>query len=171
MTKGGRRPGAGRPKGTGKFGEPTRAIRVPESQVNRILELLQHEDKGLPLYASKVAAGFPSPADDYIESMLDLKEHLIENPSATFLVRASGDSMTGAGIFPDDILIVDRSKEPKSGDIITAVVGGELTVKRLFIRGKRTELHAENPAYEPIRITGDMTLDTWGVVRHVIHSV
>jgi len=171
MPRGGKRLGAGRPKGTGKFGEPTRAIRVPERQVGRILALLQNEDMGLPLYASKVAAGFPSPADDYLEDSLDLNTFLIENPPATFLVRASGDSMINAGIFQDDILIVDRSKEPKSGDIIIAVVGGELTVKRLYIKGKRTELHAENPAYKPIKITGDMTLDTWGVVKHVIHSV
>ncbi len=171
MVRGGKRVGAGRPKGTGKFGEPTRAIRVPERLVDQILSLIQSEGMSLPLYESKVAAGFPSPADDYLEDSLDLNAYLIDNPPATFLVRASGDSMINAGIFQDDILIVDRSKEPKSGDIIIAVVGGELTVKRLYIKGKRTELHAENPAYKPIKITGDMTLDTWGVVKHVIHSV
>ncbi|MHC4873434.1 MAG: LexA family protein [Planctomycetota bacterium] len=171
MPRGGARKGAGRPAGSGKFGEKSRAVRVPESLVEQVAVFAQRGGFRFPIYESKVAAGFPSPADDYLEGTLDLNEHLIENPNATFFVRVSGDSMTGAGIFPDDIMLVDRSLSPQSGNIIIAVLDGELTVKRLYKNGQVTELRAENPAYKPIRISGDMKLDAWGVVKHVIHSL
>ncbi len=109
MVKGGYRPGAGRPPG-GKYGEQTKQLRVPISRVNEVIAFL---DKGMdyrfPLYSSKVRAGFPSPADDYIERYLDLNEFLVRHPAGTFFVRASGDSMTDAGIHNGDLLIVDRS--------------------------------------------------------------
>lgn len=85
----------------------------------------------LTLYGTNVSAGFPSASNDYVEGKLDLNEHLIKNPPATFFVRVSGDSMIGAGIHPDDLLVVDRSEEPKHGKIVIAVINGELTVKRL----------------------------------------
>ena len=86
----------------------------------------------LPLFGSQVPAGFPSPADDHLESELDLNEYLIDHPSETFFVRAKGDSMQQAGIFDKDLLIVDRSLTAKHNDIVIAAVGGELTVKRLM---------------------------------------
>lgn len=126
----------------------------------------------LDLYGAKVSAGFPSPAGDVMEGKLDLNEHLIKNPPATFFVRVIGDSMIGAGIYPDDLLVVDRSIDPKSGKIVIAVVDGELTVKRLMLggRGNNVFLVPENPAYRTITITEDMSFHVWGVVTYVIHQ-
>lgn len=123
-----------------------------------------------PVAGTRVEAGFPSPADDYLEGALDLNRHLIRNPAATFFLRVSGESMTGAGIFPDDLLVVDRSIEPCSGQVVIAILDGEMTVKRLWIEKGRVELRAENDAFPPIRLSGMMDLDIWGVVKHVIHS-
>jgi len=124
-----------------------------------------------PIYMSSVEAGFPSPAEDYIEGTLDLNKHLIKHPASTFFVRVSGDSMIKAGIFPDDILIVDRSLEPVDKKIVIAVLDGELTVKRLRYRDKLIFLEPENPEYQPIKITEDDSLEIWGVVTNVIHKV
>ncbi len=124
----------------------------------------------LAFFTSRVEAGFPSPADDYLEGTLDLNEHLIRRPAATFFLRVSGDSMTGAGIYPGDILIVDRSLPPADGRIVIAVVDGELTVKRLSRRPGRIRLLPENPRYPPIDITAEQDLRVWGVVVHAVHS-
>ena len=124
----------------------------------------------LPFYTSRIAAGFPSPADDHLEAPLDLNEHLIKHPAATFVVKVDGDSMIGAGIYSGDLLVVDRSLEAQSGHIVVAVVNGELTVKRLVIERKRARLVPENPAYKPIEIKDDLELVIWGVVAHVIRS-
>ncbi|MEW6520824.1 MAG: translesion error-prone DNA polymerase V autoproteolytic subunit [Thermodesulfobacteriota bacterium] len=124
-----------------------------------------------PLFSSGVSAGFPSPADDYIDRELDLNEYLITNPAATFFVRVAGDSMVGAGINHDDILIVDRSLEPVSGKIVIAIVDGELTVKRLIKTGDCCRLAAENPLYPPTDIEKGMELAVWGVVTCAIHRL
>ena len=124
----------------------------------------------LPFYLSRVAAGFPSPADDYVEKKLDLNEHLVKSPAATFFVRVSGESMTKAGIFHGDLLIVDRSLEVKEGSIIVAILNGEFTVKRFMKRDGHMFLAAENDAYQPIEIHSDMDFEVWGVVTNVIHS-
>nr|WP_052348247.1 translesion error-prone DNA polymerase V autoproteolytic subunit [Imhoffiella purpurea] len=124
----------------------------------------------LPLYSSRIAAGFPSPADDDIEASVDLNEHLVQHPAATFFVRVQGESMTGAGIHHGDLLVVDRALEPKSGAIVVAVVDGELTVKRLHIEGERVWLMAENPAYPPLEIRDGQELFIWGVVAHAVRS-
>ncbi len=123
-----------------------------------------------PLFLSGVSAGFPSPAEDYIDRKLDLNELLIKNPAATFFVRVAGDSMIGAGIHHDDILIVDRSLEAASGRIVIAVYNGELTVKRLVRDKKSIRLVAENPAYSPLIIDEDNDCEIWGVVTSVIHQ-
>ena len=117
-----------------------------------------------PLYASTVAAGFPSPADDYMEGALDLNEFLISHPAATFMVRVEGASMTGAGILSGDVLIVDRSVESRSGHIVIAIISGELTVKRLIKRGNGWILKAEHPDYPPTKIGPDTECSIWGVV-------
>ncbi len=171
MARGGKRPGAGRPKGSGRFGTPTRPIRVPETMVDRIVRFIENRENELPLYADRIQAGFPSPAEDQLEETLDLNAYLVKNPPATFLLRVSGESMVDAGIFPDDMLVVDRSETPKNGDIVVAVVDGDFTVKRLVLRGKRIELRAENPDFPPIRFDEETELTIWGVVRHAIHSV
>ena len=123
----------------------------------------------LNLYASKVQAGFPSPADDYVERTLDLNDYLITHPASTFFVRVSGDSMTGAGIHEDDILVVDRSLEAKHNTIIIAILNGELTVKRLNINNGVYTLMPENPLYPKTIITEEMDFSVWGVVTSVIH--
>jgi len=124
-----------------------------------------------PLFLSGVSAGFPSPADDYLDRKLDLNEHLIKNPAATFFVRVAGDSMLGAGINDNDILVVDRSLDPCNGSIVIAVVNGELTVKRLIKNSSSCRLAAENPAYPDLEIGEDMPLEIWGVATYAIHSL
>ncbi|TAL65038.1 MAG: translesion error-prone DNA polymerase V autoproteolytic subunit, partial [Legionella sp.] len=118
-----------------------------------------------------VRAGFPSPADDYIETMLDLNEYLIKHPAATFFVRASGDSMINAGIHSGDILIVDRSLEATNGRIVIAALNGELTVKRLIRHNGQVKLAAENPNFPTLDITDEYDVVIWGVVTSVIHPV
>ena len=119
----------------------------------------------LPFVLSRVAAGFPSPADDYIESSIDLNRELIRHPFATFYVRASGDSMVDAGIRPNATLIVDRAVETKSGDIVIARIGDEMCVKQLFIDDVgRVLLIPKNANYQPIEISEDMDFEIWGKV-------
>ncbi|MCK9293480.1 MAG: translesion error-prone DNA polymerase V autoproteolytic subunit [Desulfobulbaceae bacterium] len=123
-----------------------------------------------PLFLCGVSAGFPSPADDYIDRLLDLNELLIKNPPATFFVKVAGDSMTGAGIYDGGILIVDRSIEATNGRIVIAAVNGELTVKRLIKSNDSCRLVAENANYEPLEITEESQCEIWGVVTGVIHQ-
>jgi DNA polymerase V len=125
----------------------------------------------LPLFTGKVAAGFPSPADDYVEKNLDLNELLVQKPAATFFVRAQGESMLGAGIHPNDILVVDRSLEAVPGKVVICAINGELTVKRLERVNEQWQLKAENPAYADIVIHDELELVIWGVVTNVIHSL
>jgi len=124
----------------------------------------------LPLYLSPISAGFPSPAEDYIDRKLDLNEHLIKHPAATFFVRVAGDSMRDAGVIDGDILIVDRAVEPCTGSIVIAAVNGELTVKRLKKKRSRLWLMPENPDYSPTEITPEMQFEIWGVVTYIIHK-
>jgi len=123
-----------------------------------------------PLSASRVSAGFPSPATDHLDRRLDLNEHLLLHPQATFFMRVKGDSMIGAGIHDGDLLIVDRSLEASSGRVVVAAIDGELTVKRLRRRGGRVVLQPENPDYAEIVVGEDRALDIWGVVAYVIHA-
>jgi len=125
----------------------------------------------LPVYISRVPAGFPSPADDFIEKKLDLNEHLIKNPAATFIVKVSGNSMIGAGIHSGDLLLVDRSLEPGDKKIVVAALDGELTVKRLRQRAGRMYLASENPDYPEVKLEDLADLKIWGVVTFVIHKV
>lgn len=123
-----------------------------------------------PLFLSRVPAGFPSPAEDYVEGGLDLNEHLIAHREATFFVRVKGHSMTGAGIRDGDLLVVDRSLEAGDGDIIVAVVDGEFTVKRLSRRGRHVRLLPEHPGCAPIEFRDGQELVVWGVATSVIHQ-
>jgi DNA polymerase V len=125
----------------------------------------------LPLYLSSVAAGFPSPAEDYVDRKLDLHEHLIKNHAATFFLRASGDSMTGAGILDGDLLVVDRSLEAINGSIVIAAVNGELTVKYLKKKNERVLLAPANEEYPEFDITDQEDALIWGVVTYAIHKV
>ena len=122
-------------------------------------------------FEAVVPAGFPSPAADYEEDKLDLNKHLIKHQAATFFVRASGDSMEGAGIHHGDLLVVDRSLEPRDKSVVIAVVNGELTVKRIKIRNKKIVLEPENGSFPAQEITEDTEFEVWGVVTSVIHQL
>lgn len=171
MVKGGKRRGAGRPEGSGKFGTPTKAIRIPLSEVDNVMRCIQNKFYQLPFYQDRISAGFPSPAQSELEETLDLNELLIQHPAATFFLRVSGSSMINAGIHDNDILVVDRSLEPSHGKIVIASVNGELTVKRLYRNDNRVKLVPENDAFTPLDITEEMDMRIWGVVTSVIHSV
>jgi len=127
--------------------------------------------QNIPLYGHSVPAGFPSPADDYVEDRLDLNQLLVQNKSATFFLRVKGDSMVNAGIHDGDIIVVDRSLEAMDRSIVVAVIDGELTVKRLRLRNGKAELHPENPKYQPILFREGQELTIWGVVTSAVHSV
>lgn len=122
----------------------------------------------VPMFLSNVAAGFPSPADDYLDHPLDFNELLISHPAATYAVRVTGDSMVGAGIYPGDIAIVDRSLTAKDKSVVLAILGGEFTLKYYRTRAGRVWLVAANAAFKPILITEDSEFEVWGVVRHTI---
>jgi len=125
-----------------------------------------------PLYAPvAVAAGFPSPAQDYFSGRIDLNAHLIKDITCTFLVRVSGHSMDGAGIADGDELVVDRSLTPVDGNVVVAVLDGELTIKRLRLEHGRVRLVAENPDYPDIVIPELAELSIWGVVTRCLHHV
>jgi DNA polymerase V len=121
-----------------------------------------------PLFLCSIPAGFPSPATDYIEDGLDLNEYLVRHKAASFLFRVQGHSMQGAGIVDGDKVVVDRSIEAQHGSIVIAVVDGDYTIKRLFRRGARVELRAENAAFKPICFNPDSQLEIWGVVVGVV---
>ncbi len=124
----------------------------------------------LPLYMSKVSAGFPSPAQDYVEQTLDLNELCIKRPAATFFVRVEGDSMIEAGIFSNDILIVDRSIRPAHSDVVVAQVNNEFTVKELQLKPKLM-LVPRNSAFSPIELADESELQVFGVVTNVLRQM
>ena len=171
MPRGGAREGAGRPRGQGKYGEQTKAVRIPVSKIKYISEVINKGLYEVPMYSNKVAAGFPSPADDYLEDKIDLNQYLVKHPASTFLVRASGESMINAGIFPDDISVVDRSLKTEDGQVVIAVVDNELTVKRYRKRGKKILLEPENDEFDPIDIAAESEEFVRGVVTNVIHNM
>jgi DNA polymerase V len=124
----------------------------------------------IPLFLERVSAGFPSPAEDYVEKTLDLNELCIQHPAATFFVRVQGESMTEAGIFPGDVLVVDRSLQARHGDIIIASLETEMTVKQLHLSPPPARLLPRNRGYKPIVIGDDMVLEVFGVVTNVVRS-
>lgn len=127
--------------------------------------------RGIRVAPVAVAAGFPSPAQDYYTGDIDLTEMLVEDRAATFIVRVSGHSMTGAGIDHGDELLVDRSKTPRDGDVIVAVLDGELTVKRLRLTGAGVVLQAENAEYPDITVAELSELQVWGVATYCLHHL
>lgn len=129
------------------------------------------EGERAPLYLSPVQAGWPSPAEDYVDEQINLHEIAVRNPAATFFLRASGDSMLGAGIHDGDLLVVDRSLEAAHNRIVIAALEGELLVKRLVRRGGKTYLAPANPEYPEIDITNREYVHIWGVVSYVLHKL
>lgn len=124
----------------------------------------------IPLFLTPVKAGFPSPADDFLENSLDLNEYLIEHPASTFLVKASGNSMINAGIFSGDILVVDRSKPLENNKIGIFILNDGFTVKRYKKSHQDTWLVPENPEYKTIKVNPEDRFEIWGVVTYVIHK-
>jgi len=124
----------------------------------------------IPLFESGVSAGFPSPADDYLDLPIDLNEFLIKHPAATFYVRVKGNSMEGAGIRNGDLLIVDRAEEPRNKSIVLGIIDGEFTVKRIKKKGSDLYLMPDNPEFKPIKIDNNMDFQVWGVVTYVVHK-
>jgi DNA polymerase V len=123
----------------------------------------------LPYYGT-VPAGFPSPAGDYMEEPIDLNQEIVKRPNATFYFRCKGESMTGAFIPPNAILVVDRVEKVRSGSIVLAVVNQEYTVKRLVMKGGRHYLVPENPKYKALEITDGMDFEVWGVITYIISN-
>lgn len=134
----------------------------------RLFALAQTDEFLIIHVDGSVCAGFPSPADDYFETRIDLKRELVKNPDATFVVRVQGNSMTGDGIGDGDVLIVDRSLKPRNGAIAICYLNNTFAVKRLDMRGGRIRLLAANPAFDPIEIQETDELTIWGVVTYVI---
>ena len=124
-----------------------------------------------PLLGAGVSAGFPSPADDYIEENIDLNEHLILNPFSTFFLKVCGESMINSGIYDKDLIIVDRSLIAKPGNIVIAMIDGEFTVKRLSKKDNRFYLKAENRNYPDLYFNNDNNVQIWGVVIYSIHNL
>lgn len=190
---GGARDGAGRKL---LYGEPTKQVRVPESLVSNIVDFLAaHRDRrtleddgvraheprrakpsrraAVPLMGYLVPAGFPSPADDYIEETLDFNAHLIRkgHEASTFVVKASGWSMIGAGIHDGDEVVCDRAIVPENNHVVVAAVNGELLIKRLRIRGGKVSLVSDNPHYPERTIAEGEQFEVWGVATRVLHPL
>lgn len=187
-TRGGVREGAGRRIGSGKFREPTSVVRIPASQEPVIKDFLAayqrkrlHTDLdavsefelpglhraplSLPLYSSKVSAGFPSPAEEHVEKRLNPNDFLIDQDDATFFVTIQGYSMIDVGLMPGDKAVVDRSKTANVGDIVLAVINGEFTIKTLAKNKLGVpRLMPANKDFKPIEITEEMQFEIWGVV-------
>jgi DNA polymerase V len=145
---------------------------MAEGEISRV-DVIEGVEVGrripLRVVLSCVPAGFPSPADDYIEKNIDLNEWMVHNEIATYIVRVDGNSMNDE-IHSGDRLIVDRSLEPRNRDVVIAIINGEMTVKRFVVREKRIFLVAENSHYSELEITGEAELIIWGVVKHCIHT-
>lgn len=172
----------GRPRG-----EPTTVLRLPlpvanlarrlregslvAGDINAFLDVEAVSTASVPLVDGTAACGFPSPADDYLDQPLDFNELLIRNPAATFAVRLASDSMTGAGLFPGDIAVVDRSVAPTPGCIVLALLDGEFTVKRYRPHADGAMLQSENPAYPHIEVTAERAFEIWGVVTKSIRML
>jgi DNA polymerase V len=168
MPRGGARVGAGRPK---RYGCETKQVRLPVTAIKSVMQFIEDKQNlKLPLFSSKVPAGFPSPADDHVEEHLDLND-LIKHPAATFLVRVSGHSMKDAGIHENDILIVDRSLLPTQDKVVVAAVDGQLTVKRINKKNGKLFLMPANLKFSPIEIKEENDIHIWGVVTKVIHDM
>ena len=182
-SRGGSREGAGRKP---LYDEPTKVMRIPASRVVEIKQYLNqsripHFDDiasitaidpitqmQIPLASEKIAAGFPSPAQDYVDKTLDMNEHLIKNEAATFIVKVASLSMRDAGIDINDELVVDRSLTAKHEDIVVALIDNEFTVKRLMIEDNERWLKAENPDHADIHLKDGQEMMIWGVVTYVI---
>ncbi len=125
----------------------------------------------LPFVKSGISAGFPSPADDFLDTSIDLNKELIKHPSSTFFGRVKGNSMVDAGLSDGDLLVIDKSLEPKNGKIAVCYIDGEFTIKRIKTAKDCVYLMPANPDYKPIKVTADNDFLIWGIVTNVIKSI
>lgn len=169
--RGGKRKGAGRPKGSGKFGEATVPVRVPASLADEVALWVERRGGTLPLFSTSVRAGLATAVDDHVEARIDLTNFVAPNPDQTFLVRVQGDSMIGAGMDNGDLLVVDKSLPAKEGSIVVASLDGDATVKRLRRRNGGVELVPENEKYPVIVVGAEQHFEILGVVTTVVHRV
>lgn len=168
MAHGGKRKGAGRPKGKNLYGEATERVRVPASMVDEIKQFAITRGLKLPLFSGRVQAGYPSTAEEHIEDRIDLNNYMVRHPEETFLVHATGDSMIDAGIRDGDLLVVDRSIKPAHGKIVVAAVDGQVTVKFLIMKKNRPFLMPANALFDEIPINPENDVVIWGVVTNSI---
>lgn len=124
----------------------------------------------LPFFSCFVSAGFPSPADDHLQNKIDLNDHLVKHPAATFFVRVQGESMRDANVHDGDILVVDKAEQATHNKIVIAILNGEYVCKRLYKRNGVIRLLPANPSYQPVEITEGMDFEIWGVVMHILHQ-
>jgi DNA polymerase V len=146
---------------------------IRRKQINLVYRITRRRRRLFrPLFLSRVAAGFPSAAENYVEGRIDLNQELIRHPLTTFYVRVTGDSMIGAGIYPGSLLVVDRAENVKNGQIVVARIGDEFCVKRFFRESNETIwLHSENELYQPIEVNSESgEFEIWGRVTHAIQS-
>ena len=129
------------------------------------------ESHSIPLTSNNISAGFPSPADDFKEIRISLDKEIVKNEEATFYARVDGESMLGAGLNDGDLIVIDRSEEPKNGSIAVCFLDGEFTVKRLKLKNKEIYLMPENSKYSPIKIDEGNELSIWGVVTYVVKKM
>lgn len=178
---GGRRGGAGRPRGV-----ETKVVRLPvpladlakrladrgirAGDVNAFLDIEARTATTVPLVGATAPCGFPSPADDYMDRPLDFNELLVTHPAATFAVRVTGFSMTGAGIYPGDIAVVNRALTPYHECVVLALIDGEFTIKRYLLKGGAVILHPENPEFRDIVIRDGQEFEVWGVITNSIRK-
>jgi DNA polymerase V len=146
-------------------------LKLHTGAVIDIYSALTETELEIPMVPGGISAGFPSPALDFIDLSIDLNKHLIKHPSATFYGRVKGESMKDAGIFDNDLLIIDKSLEPVNGKIAVCYIDGEFTLKRIKLENKEVWLMPANTEYKPIKIEEYNNLIIWGIVTHVIKSV
>ncbi|PCJ29447.1 MAG: DNA polymerase V [Rickettsiales bacterium] len=171
MTHGGKRPKAGRPRGQGRYGTTTKAIRVPEYLADEVIDFALNRGYKIPLLRANIRVGSPSLVADHIEDTVDMNSLLIKNPETTFCMRAEGLSMSDARIYDGDILLVDSSITPVDGKMVVASIDSALTVKPLSYIDGKPYLLPENPSLDPIPVLENPELHIWGVVTNVLKSL
>lgn len=147
-----------------------RTVKLHTSKVLDIYSASFETELECPIVEGGIAAGFPSPADDFLDSSIDLNKYLVKNKSATFYARVKGHSMKDVGISDGDLLIIDKSIESENGKIAVCFIDGEFTIKRLKVDDNRCWLMPENDAFPPIEVHPDSQFQIWGIVLHVIKS-
>ena len=172
MVQGGKRKGAGRPAGTGKFKVPTKVMRIPADMESDVIDFLTGIKQGVRFFSSTVQAGYATAVEQETEvENINLHSYLVEDDKDTFIVTASGQSMINAGIYDGDLMVVNSRTRARDGDIVVAEINGEFTVKRLYHQKGMPILQPENPDFKPIKVKFNDELKILGVVTYCVHKV